>query len=206
MGWIARCGNWCGRVDSLRSRQGLASLALAAVVLLLFGLNVLGSYSAGQHRTMYEHPIYRWRESLAVALSRMRPEPLAGYLAYRSIHDYLVRHGLALMEGEADPLPTREEMKALVRDGARMNVLIEEASRVPIDPDLQPVAPQGIELGLADFYYWAFAMFGLDIGSFVLLYYSLLLIAVLMYFLSFRRSPFAILLLMFFLLIHYQMV
>src|SRR5262249_4875633 len=54
--------------------------------------------------------------------------------------------------------------------------------------------------------YWAFAMFGLDIGSFVLLYYSLLLIAVLMYFLSFRPSPFAILFLMFFLLIHYQMV
>ena len=173
---------------------------------MLFALSVLRSYAAGHHRTMYDNPIYRWRESLAIALSRMQPEPLHGYLAYRSIHNYLTQHGLGLMKGEVDPLPNPSQLKSLVFDGARMNQLMRDASQVAVDPSLPPVRLEGNELGLADFYYWAFELFGIRVGSLAALYYAILLVSVLMFFLTFHRSPFAILLLMLYLAVHFYMV
>ena len=88
---------------------------------------------------MYDNPIYRWRESLAIALSRMQAKPLHGYLAYGSISNYLNQHGLAIFGSEARPVPTDEERSALIHDGARMEKLIGEARQVPIDPSLPPV-------------------------------------------------------------------
>src|SRR5262245_26463129 len=147
---------------SFRARA--TSLAFAAAVLLLFALSVVRSYSLGQHERMYDNPVYRWRESLAIALSRMQEPPLHGYLAYRSIRNYLAEHGLALMTGEAKTLSTAEDRAALVRDTARMNQLLHDASRTPIDPALPPVILTGNELGLADYFYWSFRLFGLNLN------------------------------------------
>src|ERR1700733_96217 len=95
-------------------------VVLACAIVLLFVANVARSYSLHQFAGMYDNPIYRWRESMAIALSRLRNPPLHGYLAYRSISDYLNQHGLALSEDEAKPLPSPQELRALVFDGARM--------------------------------------------------------------------------------------
>src|SRR5712691_2307195 len=82
------------------------SFAIAAAVLLLIALSVVRTYSLGHHQRMYDNPIYRWRESLAIALSRMQTPPLHGYLAYRSIRNYLVEHGLSLVAGYFDETAT----------------------------------------------------------------------------------------------------
>jgi hypothetical protein len=64
----------------------------------------------------------------------------------------------------------------------------------------------GNEKGLADFYYMAFTLFGVHISSLVIFYYSLLLISVCAYIISFRNSVFCITLLMFYLIGHFYMV
>ena len=58
----------------------IAIFALAVTV--LFAVNVLHAYQLGFQSKMYDLPIYRWRESLVIALSRMQPQPLHGYVGY----------------------------------------------------------------------------------------------------------------------------
>ena len=179
----------------------IAIFALA--VAALFAINVLHAYQLGFQSKMYDSPIYRWRESLVIALSRMQPQPLHGYVGYGSILSYFTQHGLALIGGEAYPLPTPAQRAALIADGARMNQLMKEASEVAIDPTLPPVILQGNELGLVDYTYWAFKLYGISIDALVLFYFTLLLVSVALFFVTFRRSRFCLLLLMLYLAAHY---
>ena len=179
----------------------MAIFALA--VTLLLAVNVLHAYQLGFQSRMYDNPIYRWRESLVIALSRMQPQPLHGYVGYRSILSYLTQHGLALIDGEADPMPTAQQRTALVADGARMNRLMQEASAVVIDPNLPPVILQGNELGLVDYTYWAFRLYGININALVLFYFTLLSISTVLFFVTFRHSRFCLMLLMLYLAAHY---
>ena len=98
------------------SRAVIAIFALA--IAALFALNMVHAYQLGSQSRMYDNPIYRWRESLVIALSRMQPQPLHGYVGYGSILAYLNQHGLALMPGEATPLPNPAVRAALIADGA----------------------------------------------------------------------------------------
>jgi hypothetical protein len=175
----------------------------ALTVVFLFALNLLHAYQLGFQSKMYDNPIYRWRESLVIALSRMQPQPLHGYVGYGSILAYLTQHGLALIGGEAQPLPTPEQRAALVADGARMNQLMKEASEVAIDTTLPPVILQGNELGLVDYTYWAFRLYGISINALVLFYFTLLAVSVALFFVTFRHSRLCVLLLMFYLASHY---
>jgi len=175
----------------------------ALYVVFLFALNVLHAYQLGFQSKMYDSPIYRWRESLVIALSRMQPQPLHGYVGYGSILSYLTHHGLALIGGEADPMPSAAERQALVYDGARMDRLMKEASEVAVDPKLPPVILQGNELGLVDYTYWAFKLYGISVNALVLFYFTLLFISVALFFITFRQSPFCLLLLMLYLAAHY---
>jgi hypothetical protein len=189
---------------SVRAREPRTVIAIFALaVAALFAINVLHAYQLGFQSKMYDSPIYRWRESLVIALSRMQPQPLHGYVGYRSILSYFTQHGLALMGGEAYPLPTEAQRAALVADGARINQLMKDASEVAIDPTLPPVILQGNELGLVDYTYWAFKLYGISIDALVLFYFTLLLISVALFFVTFRRSRFCLLLLMLYLAAHY---
>lgn len=179
----------------------IAIFALAVAV--LFAINMLHAYQLGFQSKMYDNPIYRWRESLVIALSRMQPQPLHGYVGYGSILSYFTQHGLALIGGETYPLPTAAQRAALVADGARMNQLMKEASEVAIDPKLPPVILQGNELGLVDYTYWAFKLYGININALVLFYFTLLFVSVALFFATFRRSRFCLLLLMLYLAAHY---
>jgi len=179
----------------------IAIFALAVAV--LFAINVLHAYQLGFQSKMYDNPIYRWRESLVIALSRMQPQPLHGYVGYGSILAYFTQHGLALIGGETYPLPTAAQRAALVADGARMNQLMKEASKVAIDPKLPPVILQGNELGLVDYTYWAFKLYGININALVLFYFTLLFVSVVLFFVTFRRSRFCLLLLLLYLAAHY---
>lgn len=189
---------------TLRPPSPRAAVAIFALyVAFLFALNVVHAYQLGFQSKMYDNPVYRWRESLVIALSRMQPQPLHGYVGYGSILSYLTHHGLALIDGEATPMPTSAERHALVTDGARMDRLMQEASKVAIDPSLPPVILQGNELGLVDYTYWAFQLYGISINALVLFYLTLLFISVALFFVTFRRSPFCLLLLMLYLAAHY---
>ena len=58
---------------------------------------------------------------------------------------------------------------------------------------------QGNELGLVDYTYWAFKLYGISINALVLFYFTLLFISVALFFVTFRQSPFCLLLLMLYL-------
>ena len=181
-------------------------LCLAFAICLLFGLNVYQSYSLGQYRTMYDNPVYRWRASIAVALSELRDPPLWGYVAYRSISDYLNQHGLALMEGEASPLPSFRSVRELIYNPERLEKLFQDASTAPVDYSLDPVPIVGNEKGEAAYYYLAFRLFGIHIASLWYFYFLLLAVSVVAYFLAFWRSLTCMLLLMLYLIGHLYMV
>ena len=84
-----------------------------------------------------------------------------------------------------------------------MNQLMKEASEVAIDPKLPPVILQGNELGLVDYTYWAFKLYGISINALVLFYFTLLFVSVALFFVTFRRSRFCLLLLTLYLAAHY---
>jgi len=198
---LAQAQKFSATARSPSPRTVVAIFAL--YVVFLFALNVLHAYQLGFQSKMYDNPIYRWRESLVIALSRMQPMPLHGYVGYGSILSYFTQHGLALMGGEAQPLPTSAQRAVLVADGARMNRLMKEASEVAIDPKLPPVILQGNELGLVDYTYWAFKLYGISINALVLFYFTLLFVSVALFFVTFHRSRFCLLLLMLYLAAHY---
>jgi hypothetical protein len=196
-------------IDQKRAFRGNAlirTLAFPAAILLLLALNMWLSYSFGHARMMYDNPIYRWRESVAIALSKMHDPPAKGYLAYGSVQKYLTEHGLGLMNGEANPLPSWPELRALIYDPERIEGLFRNAETVAVDGSLPPVRIEGNELGLVDYYYWAFKLFGINLVGLWLLYFIILCISILLFFLTFRGSHFCMLLLLFYLSGHAFMV
>jgi hypothetical protein len=190
----------------MTARFRCTQAVLIGAILVIFMLGVGASYQLGHHARMFDNPVYRWRESMAIALSRMQAKPLHGYLAYRSIRDYLAQNGLGIFTSEINPVPTQEQLNALVNDTSRIEGLIRGALTVPIDYSLPPVTLLGNEKGLADFYYMAFTLFGVHISSLVTFYYALLLISVSAFIWSFRNSVFCMTLLMFYLIGHFYMV
>ena len=62
---------------------------------------------------------------------------------------------------------------------------------------------QGNELGLVDYTYWAFKLYGISINALVLFYFTLLFVSIVLFFVTFRRSRFCLLLLMLYLAAHY---
>jgi hypothetical protein len=153
---------------------------------------------------MYDNPIYRWRESIAVALSELHDPPLSGYLAYRSIRDYLVEHGLALTR-EAPNLDY-QALRRLVYEPDQLEKIFQEASSTSVDYTLTPVSIGGNEKGEAAYYYWAFRIFGIHITSLWYLYFVLLGVSVVAFFAAFWRSTFCTLLLMVYLIGHLYML
>jgi hypothetical protein len=189
-----------------RLSQRTMQFSFAGAVVALLALNICLSYSFGHSHTMTSNPIYRWRESVAIALSKMRDNPMPGYLAYGSIHKYIVQHGLGLLDGEANPLPKPDALFALIHDPVRLNKLFQDASKVAIDHSLPPTKLQGNELGLAEYYYWAFSLFGVSLFAMWAFYFVLLAIAVLLFYGAFRASPFCLYLLLLYLTGHAYLV
>ena len=140
-------------------RSGIASIGIPIAIVILLALSVAAPTRRAKICPCTTIRSTDGAKSLAIALSRMQPQPLHGYIAYRSISNYLNQHGLGIFQREADPLPTAQELWALTHDGPRMEKLIREAIQVPIDMSLPPVILHGNEKGLADFYYFAFELF-----------------------------------------------
>ena len=181
--------------DKLRRIGCIGLLILIGCALFL---DLFHGLSLGQDRVGY-HPIYRFRQSLAVAISRLHDPPARGYLAYGSVLHVLTENGFALFDGEPGQKLDPPGWEALLDDGPRLDRIIRAATDVSIDTSAPPDIIRANELGLADYMYFSFRLFGDKISS--LYYFLFLLVAVtcLFYVLQFRDSPFLLFLLVIFL-------
>ena len=187
----ARSGTWARHHASF---VGSALIGLFLLIGCTLLLDVFHGIHLGEDRIAYQ-PIYRLRQSLAVAISRLHEPPTRGYLAYKSVVDVLAENGFALFDGEPGVRLDARGWDALIDDGPRLDRIIRQARDVPVDPDLAPQIIEANELGLADYIYLGFRLFGDKITSFYSLFFLIAAASCLIYVLQFRDSPFLLFLL-----------
>jgi len=176
----------------------IGCIGLLLLIGCVFCLDIFHGIQLRQVQTAF-HPIYRLRQSLAVAISRMRDPSLGRYLAYRSVVNVLNENGFALFDSEAGQHLDVPGWEALLTDGPRLDRIIQQAMDVPIDASLPPEIIQANELGFADYIYFSFRLFGDRISSLYYFFYLIVAATCLVYILQFRHSPFLLFLLVIFL-------
>jgi hypothetical protein len=181
--------------DKLR-RIGCVGLLL--LIGCVFYLDVFHGIELGQYQTAFQ-PIYRLRQSLGVAISRMRDPSPGRYLAYKSVIDVLNENGFAIYDSEPGLHLDKPGWAALLTDGPRLDRIIQQAADVPIDTSSAPEIIRGNELGYADYIYFSFRLFGDKVSSLYYFHYLIVAITCLIYVLQFRGSPFLLFLLVIFL-------
>jgi hypothetical protein len=181
--------------DSKLRRIGCVGLILLTACALL--LDFIHGVGLGQDRVAYL-PTYRLRQSLAIAVSRLHDPAPGGYLAYRSVVDVFSTNGFAMFEGEPGRRLDGAGLSALLNDGPRLDRIIQQAIDVRIDASLPPELIQANELGLADFIYVGFRLFGARISSLYELFFLIAAVSCLLYAWQFRDSPFLLFLLVIF--------
>jgi hypothetical protein len=169
-------------------RALLERIALPALVLLALTLDFSHGVALGQDNTLYQ-PIYRVRQTLAVALSQMHSPPLGGYLAYGSIVRVFEENGWTIFNDEPGPHSSPQAWTALLTDGLGIDKVLEQASHVEIDPALPPDFIAANEVGWADYIHLSFALFGMKIASLYYLYYLIILISCILFIFEFRHVP-----------------
>src|SRR5580704_139878 len=181
--------------DKLR-RIGCVGLLL--LIGCVFCLDIFHGIELGQDRTGF-HPIYRLRQSLAVAISRMHHPSLGRYLAYKSVVNVLDENGFALLDNEPGQHLDEAGWESLLTDGPRLDRIIQLAKDAAIDTSLPPEIIQANELGFADYIYFSFKLFGDKISSMYYFFYLIVAATCLVYVLQFRNSPFLLFVLVIFL-------
>jgi hypothetical protein len=178
-------------------RRQFGCITLLALITCTLGLDFFHGIQLGEDRIGYL-PVYRLRQSLAVALSRLHDPPLGGYLAYKSVVDVLSADGFALLDGDPGPRRDRSGISALLNDGPRLDRMIQQATDVRIDPTLPPELIRANELGLADYIYVSFRLFGTRISSLYYFLFAIVGVSCLLYAWQFREGPFLMFLLLVF--------
>jgi hypothetical protein len=164
------------------------------LILLLFGLDFGHGILLGEHDIAF-HPMYRLRQTMAVAISRMHNPPARGYLAYKSVVNSFNRDGFAIFDDDEGPQLDENGWSVLFKDTARMDRALRDARDAAVNPSLPPELIRGNELGYADYVYLAFSVFGLHVTSFYYFYFLLLGVSCVLFVLEFRNSPFLLFLL-----------
>jgi hypothetical protein len=191
--------NGAGNLVAAKDRlHGFGCIALLILIGCAFFLDLSHGLSLGQDRVGY-HPIYRFRQSLAVAISRLHDPPARGYLAYKSVLNVLTENGFALFDDEPGRQLDQTGWQTLLNDGPRLDRIIRQAKDVSIDTDAPPDIIRANELGLADYMYFSFRLFGDRISSFYYFLFLLVAVTCLFYVVQFRDSPFLLFLLVIFL-------
>jgi hypothetical protein len=161
------------------------------LIVIVFALDFAHGIRLGEHNIGF-HPLYRLRQSTAVAISRLRDPPVHGYLAYQSVIDALNRHGFAVFAGDSGQHLDRAGWQALFADPARMDRALRDAASVPINNQLEPQLIRDNELAFADYIDISFRLFGLHMSSLYYLYFSILGISCLLFLIEFRVNSFLI--------------
>jgi hypothetical protein len=183
------------------SKTRLQALAGIGLLLLIVGTLLLDFFhgiALGQDRVAYQ-PLYRLRQSLAVAVSRLHDPALGGYLAYKSVVDVLSENGFAALADEPGPRLDTSAAAALINDGPRLDRIIQQAKDAAVDVNLPPDIIRANELGLADYIYFSFRLFGANVAALYYFLFMIVFVACLLYAAQFRDSPFLLFLLVLFL-------
>jgi hypothetical protein len=178
--------------------HGFGCIGLLVLIACTLCLDFFHGLSLGQDRVGY-HPLYRFRQSLAVAISRLHDPPAGGYLAYGSVFNVLTENGFAMLDDEPGQRLDLPGWEALLNDGPRLDRIIGEAKDVAIDTGAPPEIIRANELGLADYMYFSFRLFGDKISSFYYFFFLLVAVTCLLYVLQFRDNLFLLFLLVIFL-------
>jgi len=175
------------------SRRSLGQFGLVLLVIAGFAFDFAHGIMLGEQQIAF-HPVYRLRQSLAVAISRLHTPAPGGYLAYGSVLKVLNENGFAIFPNEGPPF-NLVTLDTLMRNAPELSRIFQRAATVAIDPALPPDIIRANELGYADYTYFAFRLFGLHVSSWYYFYFLLLGISAAVFFLEFRQSPFCLFLL-----------
>jgi hypothetical protein len=171
-------------------RRGAIFRGLQVVLIVgAFGYAFAHGIAIGQYKIGFQ-PIWRIRQTVAVAISRMREPPLHGYLAYQAIVVALNRNGFAVFPGDEGPHFEADNWIPLFYDTARLERALGDAQKIAIDPASPPQLIQANELAYADYVYLSFRVFGLHFSSLYYLYFLLLGVSCVLFIIEFHRSPF----------------
>lgn len=179
---------------AVTDRRKLGRIALFMLLFATFVLDFAHGIALGQDRILFG-PIYRLRQSLAIATSRLHDPPARGYVAYGSVVDVFNQNGFAIFPEEAGEHLDIRGWIDLYENGAKLNRILNAAVHVPIDQKIKPEIIRGNELAYVDYIYIAFKLFGVEVSSLYYLYYLILGASCLLYASEFRREPFLIYLL-----------
>jgi hypothetical protein len=171
--------------------------ALLLLIAVAFVVNFAEGISLGQRGALF-YPMYRTRQTLAVALSMLRDPPAPGYYAYSSIVSLLERRGIRFTDNADD----HNRITSLFRNAEALDDSLREALKVQIDERQQYETLKGNDLGYADYMYLAFKLFGLHTTSIYDLYFALLLIGAIAFAVQFHRSSAMLYLLSVYLAVH----
>jgi hypothetical protein len=174
--------------------ERLSRLAQIGLVIVLVCVDFAHGIALHEHQVGF-HPVYRVRQSVAVALSRMREPPAKGYLAYGSVVDALSRNGYSVFDADRGPHFDLDAWHEFFNDPARMDHALQEARDVAIDPKLPMELIKGNELAYADYIYDSFRLFGIHTASFYYFYFLILTFSCALFVLQFRDSRFCMLIL-----------
>jgi hypothetical protein len=187
--WTASWLGWNEPNTVVRTKtQRVAHLALLALVACIFLVDFAYLPARGEADTLFQ-PIYRVRQSLAVAISRLQDPPATGYTAHRSVVDSLSESGFAVFAGDPGPAYDGERTSALLVDGERVDKALQIALAAPVDLSLPAELIRGNELAYADFASLSFFLFGVNSAALYYLTFLLIGLSVFVYVLEFRRSP-----------------
>ena len=164
----------------------VSAAVLATLIAIALVINFTEGVTLGERGTLF-YPLYRTRQTLAVALSMMHLPPLGGYLAYGSIVNLLTTKGFHFSDNSNDPNDALRIAK-LFASTAYLNDTLADALQTAIDASLPPDTIKANDLGYADYMRMAFTLFGLKVSSVYDFYFLMLSISIGAYLMQFYRS------------------
>ena len=179
----------------------LAAASGIALLLILITIELVGNFVEGVslgERDMLFYPMYRTRQSMAVAISMMRSPPASGYLAYGSVSESLKSSGLEILDPDDDWI----RRERLFHNTPALNKAITDSLNVPLDASLPLETIKGNDLGYSDFIHLSFILFGPKVSSLYDFYFLLLLTSTLAFIAQFYRSRFLLLVLSAYMAVH----
>jgi hypothetical protein len=187
--WIASWLGWNGPGHAVPSKtKRVAHLALLALIACIFLIDFAYLPLRGEADTLFQ-PIYRVRQTLAVAISRMQGPAATGYTAHASVVESLNQSGMAVFPNDPGPPYDDVRTNALLGNGEELNEVMRTALATPVDIAREPELILGNELAYADFFSLSFLLFGFNVTSLYYFTFLLLGLSSLAFVVEFRRRP-----------------
>ena len=183
-------------------RRAASAWFLIGLAAIIFASSYLSGVLSNKDSEMFSAP-YRWRQAALAALSMMVDPPARHYDIHRSLLDYTRHNGMPILGSEYDgPVSDPPPWLRLLRDGNKVNALWAGALSVPVDVTLPPDVIRGNEVGYADFFLFAFRLFGPEVQSLYKFYFLLFAISITATVVAYRNVPTALFMLCVYLAAH----